>query len=158
MLKKIVLALVILGLVLGFSGMALAEEKVEFEELRLTAVREEPVDVLRWGGSGLDFLAEALARLIKTGKPSVAFGEEITGALEVTFVDGFLGRNVDLMGGATFANEEPAAFMWGLQYTGLKEKAESGGIWLIFSKLNPSVYNVGGMWYLGAGYEFRAEE
>ena len=147
--------LVVLGLVLGFSSLALAEEKVEFEELRLTTVREEPVSVLSYAGSGLNFVAEALARLMKTGKPSVVFAEQTTGALEVTFVERFLGRNVDLMGGATFANEEPAAFMWGFQYTGLREK--SGGIWDIFSKLNPSAYNVGGMWYFGAGYEFRAE-
>ena len=157
MLRKIILAVVVLGLVLGFSGVALAEEKVEFKELRLTYVREEPVNVLSYTQSGLDFLSEVVARLIKTGKPSVVFAEEITGALEVTFVEEFLGRNVDLMGGATFANEEPATFMWGLQYTGLKEKAESGGIWDIFSKLNPSVYNVKGNWYLGVAYEFRAE-
>lgn len=155
MLRKIILAVVVLGLVLGFSSLALAEEKVEFKELRLTYVREEPVNVLSYTQSGLDFLSEVVARLIKTGKPSVVFAEEITGALEVTFVERFLGRNVDLMGGATFANEEPAAFLWGLQYTGLREK--SGGIWEVFSKLNPSVYNVRGNWYLGVAYEFRAE-
>lgn len=155
MLKKIVL-FVIAVLIVTFAASGVgAQEKVEFKELRLTSVREEPVSVLRWGGSGLDFLAEALAGLIKTGKPSVVFAEEIAGALEVTFVDGFLGRNVDLMGGATFANEEPVAFMWGFQYMGFREK--SGGIWDIVSKLNPSAYNVGGMWYFGAGYEFRAE-
>lgn len=155
MLRKTSLVLVVLLMIGLTSTLALAEEKVEFEELRLRAVREESVNVLVYGQSGLDFVSEVIARLIKTGKPSVVFAEEITGGLEVTFVQEFLGRNVALMGGATFANEEPASFLWGLQYTGLRKK--SGGMWDIFSKLNPSVYNVRGDWYLGVAYEFRAE-
>jgi len=155
MLKKMVLMLVVLGLVLGFSSLALAEQKIEFSELRLTSVRQEKIDVFGYAVAGGNWLAEVVRRLVLSGKPSVVFAEEITGALEVTFVDGFLGRNVDLMGGATFANEEPVAFIWGFQYTGLREK--SGGIWDIVSKFNPSAYNVRGSWYLGAAYEFRAE-
>lgn len=155
MLRKIAVMLVA-GLILALAASGVgAKEKVEFEELRVSAVREEPVNVLSYTSSGLDFVSEVIARLIKTGKPSVVFAEEITGALEVTFVEEFLGRHIALMGGATFTNEEPASFLWGFQYTGLREK--SGGIWEMFSKLNPSVYNVRGDWYLGVAYEFRAE-
>ena len=153
MLRQIILVVLILGLTLGFSGAALAGETVEFEELKLTSVRQERVDVAAYTASGLDFVSEVIARLLKTGKPSVVFAEETKGALEVSFIEGILGSNVDLVGGMTLKNDEPSNFVWGFQYTGLRGK--SGGIWDIFSKLNPTVYNEQGNWWVGFAFTWR---
>lgn len=153
MLRKIILVVVILGLAFGFSSVALAGERVEFEELKLVSVRQERVDVLAYTASGLDFVSEVIARLIKTGKPSVVFAEETKGALEVSFVEGMLGSNIDLVGGMTLKNDEPSDFIWGFQYTGLRGK--SGGIWDWFSKLNPTAYNERGHWWFGGAYTWK---
>lgn len=156
-MKKIILAMVILGLVLGlalgFSAVALAGERIEFEELRLTTVRQEKIDVLAYGSAGGSWLAEVVRRLVESGKPSVVFTKYVKGAVEVTLVEEFLGKNVDLVGGMTLKNEEPSNFIWGLQYTGLR--AKQGGIWEIVSKLNPTIYNERGQWYLGTAYVWR---
>ena len=153
MFKKMVMVLVLLALALGLSGLALAEERAEFKELKLTSVRAERVDVLTYTASGLDFISEVIARLLKTGKPSVVLAEETKGALEVSFIEGMLGSNVDLVGGMTLKNDEPSNFVWGVQYTGLRGK--SGGIWEIFSKFNPTVYNERGQWWLGAAFTWK---
>lgn len=142
-----------MGLVLGFSGMALAEEKVEFKELGLTSVRVEPVDVPRYMGAQVDFWAEVVARLLKTGKPFAAFGEETSFGLEVTAKEGLFWDKLDLVTGFTFLNEERGKFMIGAQYTGLT--TWEGGIWEIFKRCNATAYLIEGDWYLGIGYEFR---
>lgn len=152
-MKKIILMIVILGLVFGFSGIALAGERVEFEELRLTTVREEKINVLKYGATLGGWLEEVVKKLVESGEPSVVFKEQITPALEVTLIEGFLHRNVNLVGGATFENDEPVDFVWGGKYTGLKEK--SGGIWDWFSKIQPAVYNVRGQWFLALVYIWR---
>jgi len=151
MFKKMVMVLVLLALALGLSGLALAQ--TEFKELRLTSVREEPVNLLSYTASGLDFVSEIVARLMKSGKPAVVFAEQLEAALEVTFVEKLLGKNVDLVGGMTLKNEEPSNFVWGIQYTGFR--AKSGGIWDIFSKLEPTLYNERGQWFLGLAYAWR---
>lgn len=155
-MKKI-LWVAILVLVFGLISLAArAQSQPEFGELKLTSVRQERVNLLTYTASGLDFVSEVIARLIKTGKPSVVFAEETKAALEVSFIEGMLGSNIDLVGGMTLKNDEPSNFIWGFQYTGLREKAEkSGGIWLIFSKLNPTVYNERGYWWLGGAYTWR---
>jgi len=143
------MVLVLLALALG-GAVALAEE---FKELKLTSVREQPVNLLSYTASGLDFVSEVIARLIKSGKPAVVFGEYPKAALEVTFVEGLLGSNLDLVGGMTLQNDEPSNFVWGFQYTGLRGK--SGGLWDIFSKLEPTLYNEKGEWFVGVAYAWR---
>lgn len=152
MLKKIVLAAVVLGLVLGFSSLALAEEKAEFPELRLVYVREEPVDVPRYVEAQVDFWSEVVARLLKTGKPNAVFGLEAFG-LEVTAKEELIWDKLDLVTGFTFKNEERGKFLIGVQYTGLA--AFEGGIWEIFKRCDLTAYLIEGDWYLGIGYEFR---
>lgn len=155
MLKKIVW-MMILALMFGLiSSVALAQSQPEFEELKLASVRGEQVNVLAYSASGLDFISEVVARLIKTGKPAVLFAEETKGALEVSFIEAMLGSNIDLVGGMTLKNEEPSNFVWGFQYTGLRGK--SGGIWEIFSKLNPTVYNERGHWWLGVAFTWKEQ-
>jgi len=152
MLKRIILAVVVLGLVFGFSSLALAEEKLEFKELGLTSVRVEPVDVPRYVGAQVDFWSEVVAKLLKTGKPFAVFGEEAFG-LEVTAKQGLIWDKLDWVVGFTFVNEERGKFVTGLQYTGLTEF--EGGIWEIFKRCEPTLYLIEGNWYFGIGYEFR---
>lgn len=121
--------------------------------IRTEAIREEPVNLLSYTASGLDFVSEVVARLIKSGKPSVVFGEHVKGAVEVTFVERLLNKNVNLVGGMTLKNEEPSNFVWGFQYTGWR--AKTGGVWDIFSKLEPTVYNERGEWFLGLAYAWK---
>lgn len=151
-MKRAVLAVVILGLVFGFSGFALAQEKTEFPELRLVYVREEPVDVPRYLEAQLDFWAEVFARLMKTGKPNAIFGEEAFG-LEVTVKEELIWDKLNWVAGFTFLNEERGKFFIGFQYTGLTEW--EGGIWEIFKRCEPTLYLIEGNWYFGIGYEFR---
>jgi len=151
----IVVAVVLATGLFLMSGIGLAGQKTEFEELKLTAVRQERVNLLAYTASGLDFVSEVIARLIKTGKPSVVFAEETKAALEVSFIEGMLGSNVDLVGGMTLKNDEPSNFIWGFQYTGFRES--SSGIWAWFSKLNPTVYNERGHWWAGIAVTWKEQ-
>jgi len=154
-MKKIIFV-VILALMFGLvSSMVLAQSQPEFKELRLASVQAERVNVLAYSASGLDFVSEIIARLIKTGKPSVVFAEETKGALEASLIEGMLGSNFDLVGGMTLKNDEPSNFIWGIQYTGFRES--SSGIWAWFSKLNPTVYNERGHWWAGIAVTWREE-
>jgi len=155
MLKKMVMVLVLLALTLGLSGLVLAEEKMEFEELAYAP--EQQVDLLGYTATGIDlasdFVTGLIERLFKTGKPGVVFAEETKATLEASIIEGMLGSNIDLIGGMTLANDEPSNFIWGLQYTGLRGK--SGGIWDWFTKLNPTVYNERGHWWLGVAVTWK---
>lgn len=157
MLRKIILAVLILGLVFGFSSVALAEDRVEFEELAYAP--EQQVDLLGYTATGVDlasdFVTGLIERLFKTGKPGVVFAEETKATIEASIIEGMLGSNIDLVGGMTLKNDEPSNFIWGFQYTGLRGK--SGGIWDWFSKLNPTVYNERGQWWFGGAYTWREE-
>lgn len=154
-MKKLILAVIILGLMLGISAKALAEEKTEFKELRLTTVREEKINMLKYGATLGGWLKEVVEKLVDSGEPSVVFKEQITPALEVTLIEGFLHRNVNLTGGATFENDEPMDLVWGGKYTGFKGK--SGGIWDWFSKAQPGVYNIRGQWFLVLVYAWKEQ-
>ena len=152
-MKKFILAVVILGLIFGLSGAIFAGEKVEFEELRLTTVREEKIDVLKYGATLGGWLEEVVEKLVGSGEPGVAFKKQITPILEVTLIEGFLHKNVNLIGGATFENDEPMDLVFGGKYTGLKD--ESGGVWDWFSKIQPGVCNAGGEWFLTLTYAWK---
>jgi len=158
MLKKMVLMLVVLGLVLGFSGMALAEQKVEFLELQVASVREGPVDVPRVVEAQVNFWAEVIAGLLRTGKPFAAFGEETSFGLEVTAKEGLFWDKLDLVTGFTFLNEERGKFMVGAQYTGLRNLEFEGGIWKIFKRCDVTGYLIEGELYLGIGYDLLGGE
>ena len=152
-MKKLILAVVVLGLIFGFSGIAFAGEKVE----ELAYAPEQQVDLLGYTAIGVDlasdFVTGLIERLFKTGKPGVVFAEETKATLEASIVEGMLGSNIDLIGGMTLMNDEPSNFVWGFQYTGLRGK--SGGIWDWFTKLNPTVYNERGHWWFGGAYTWR---
>lgn len=152
-MKKFIFGVVILGLVFGFVSIALAGEKVEFEELRLTTVREEKINILKYGATLGGWLEEIVKKLVESGEPGVAFKEQITPMLEVTLMEGFLHRDINLIGGATFEEDEPVDIVWGGKYTGLKDK--SGGIWDWFSKVQPGVCNVGGEWFVTLTYAWK---
>lgn len=135
---------------------ALTAERVEYEGLRLTTVEREPINFLSYGASGLDWLTEIMQKLVESGEPAVVFGEQVDTALEVTFIEALLGSNVDLVGGATLANEEPSNFLWGFKYTGWTDNAEVEGIWRYFLEFQPAAYNVRGQWFLGLAYKWRS--
>jgi len=155
MLKKFILAVVVLGLVLGFSSLAFAEEKLEFKELGLTSVRAEPVDVPRYMEAQVDFWAEVLARLLKTGKPNVVFNKAEAFGFEVTVVEGALWEKIDVVAGFTMKNEERGKFLVGVE---LNIGEGTTGIWEIFQRFRPAVYLAEGDICWGFTYEFRVLE
>jgi len=155
MFKKMVMVLVLLALTLGVSGLALAEERVEFRELKLTSVREEPINLPSYTASGLDFVSEVIARLLKSGQPAVVFGETTKAAIEVTLWEKLIGLNINLVGGMTLQEGERSEFVIGVKYTGMTER--TGGIWDIFSKFEPTVYNIEGQWFIGLSYDWREQ-
>jgi len=155
-MKKI-LFVVILALIFGLlsSGIALAQSQPELN--KLAYIPEQRVDLLGYTATGIDlasdFVTGLIERLFKTGKPGVVFAEETKATIEASVIEGMLGSNWDLIGGMTLANNEPSNFIWGLQYTGLRGK--SGGIWDWFTKLNPTIYNERGNWWLGGAFTWR---
>ena len=159
MKKKFCICLILVAMMalLVCPIVVLAAERMEYQELRLTTVRTEKIDVPGYMAAGGGWLAEIIARLVESGEPAVVFKDQATAALEVTFVDGILGSNWNLNGGATLFNEEPANFIWGFKYTGWTGKSEEGGIWLIFSKFQPAVYNEQGRWYPGLAYYWKVQ-
>jgi len=142
MFKKMVIVLVLLALVLGLSGLAMAREKV---------------DALSATATGLDWVSDFVSRLIASGEPAVVFGKHAQGAVKVSLVEGFLLEHLNITGGLTLANEEPANGFWGFEYTGWTEKSESGGIWKILSEIKIGACNERGHWMFIIGYVWREE-
>lgn len=155
MLKKIVLFVVVALIVIFAASGVGAQEKVEFKELRLTSVRTEPPDVPRYLGAQIDFWAEVIAGLLRTGQPFAVFGEEAFG-LEVTAKEGLIWDKLDLVTGFTFKNEERGKFVIGARYTGLE--TFEGGIWKIFKRCDITGYLIEGELYLGIGYDLIGNE
>lgn len=150
----LVLATMLIICTFGFSGVALAAGQVEYQELRMTEIREEPINFGSYAVSLGSFVEEIVVRLFQSGEPAVVFSEHVTSALDLTFVDGLLGSNWNLVGGVTLANESPSNGIWGFKYTGWT--AKTGGIWEIFSELQPAFYNERGQWCLGLAYKWKA--
>ena len=153
MVKKIVL-FVIAALIVIFAASGVgAQEKVEFPELRIASVRGGPVDVPIVVESQINFWADVIAGLIRTGAPFAAFGEETSFGLEATVKEGLFWDKLDWVAGFTFKNEERGKFATGVQYTGLRNLEFKGGIWEIFKRCDITGYLIEGELYIGIGYE-----
>lgn len=155
MRKKFLVVLLMLGL-LAASAPAIAEvETLEVAGQEMAkAVRENPVDVGEYVSTQIEYWADILARLLKTGKPALIFSEGVpTGALSATAIENIFTDKADLVIGWTLLNDEPAQFFWGIQF----EVELSGTLGEIFARLKPAVYVVDGKFLWGFGFELRSE-
>ena len=118
------------------------------------AVRENPVNLAGYVDSQIDYWAEILARLLKTGKPVLMLGEgrERVG-LSVTAIENVFMDRANLVIGWTLMNEEPVQFFWGVEI----DVELSGTLGEIFKRFKPAVYVVGGTFLWGFGFELRPE-
>ncbi len=118
------------------------------------AVRENPVNLAEYVDSQIDYWAEILARLLKTGKPVLMLdeGTERVG-LSATAIENVFMDRANLVIGWTLANEEPAQFFWGIEV----DVELSGTLGEIFKRFKPAVYVVDGTFLWGFGFELRPE-
>ena len=145
---------ILLVMVLVFSGVSVAQTptlEVAGQEMA-EAVRENPVNIATYIDSQIDYWAEILARLLKTGKPMLMFdeGTERVG-LSATAIENVFMDKANLVIGWTLMNEEPAQFFYGVEVN----VELSGVLGEIFSRLRPAVYVVGGEFLWGFGFELR---
>jgi len=148
-MKVWVMMLLLVGMLL-FPMQAVAQEEL----IRTELIRAEPVDVIRYLDAQVDYLAEIIARLIKTGKPVLLFINGNRVGAEITLVENMPKRNFNLVGGWTIENNEPSKFFWGIEY----ELPLTGETWKVFKRLRPAIYNCEGKWYWGFSFELRPEE
>lgn len=141
---------VCLVLLLMLTQTAIASEQKLIDSV---AIRTEPVDILRYVDGGIDYLAEILARLMKTGKPALLFNNGARAGAEVTVAEDTPWKNFNIVAGMTIVNEEVSQFFWGVEY----EVTLVGGMWEMFKRFRPGVYSRHGGVYLGFGFELRPE-
>jgi len=150
-MKRYVVGILILVMLVGQS-IVLANEK----RLQTEPIKSEPVNVIHYLDEGVDYVAEILARLAKTGKPVLMFnrkhGNGRIGA-EVTLFENIPKQNFNVVGGAVFGNEEPARWFIGVEY----ELTLVGGMWEMFRRFRPAFYLCEGEFYWGFSFEFRPE-
>lgn len=154
MKKGLLVCLVALALAVSPMTVAAAEVNSlgEAGEEMAQAVRQNPVNLATYIDNQIDYWAEILARLLKTGKPVLMFdeGKERVGlsgtAIENVFMD-----KANLVVGWTLLNEEPIQFFYGVEV----DVELSGTLGEIFSRLKPAVYVVDGEFLWGFGFELR---
>lgn len=145
---KICMTVLLLVGILLIPIQAVAQEKLIQTEL----IRAEPVNIVSYLDAGAEGLAEIIARLFKTGKLVLMFNPE-TGGMEITLLENIPGDNWNIVGGWTFANEEPGKFFWGIEY----ELPLTGETWKVFKRFRPALYNCEGKWHWGFSFELRPE-
>ncbi len=155
MRKKFLVVLLVLGL-LATSAPSIAQVntlEVAGQEMA-QAVRENPINLAEYVDSQIDYWAEILARLLKTGKP-VLMLDEGTGrvGLSATAIENVFMDRANLVIGWTLMNEEPTQFFWGIEV----DVDLSGTLGEIFSRFKPAVYVVDGTFLWGFGFELRPE-
>ena len=136
---------VILALSFCLTSAFAQEEKL----IRTELIKSEPINLMRYMGSGADYVWEIFSKLLESGKPVLLFDGEIEGGLEVIFFENSPAENFNLVGGWTVLDEERGKFFWGFEY----EIPLAGDT--IFQKLRPSVYLCEGKIRIGIGFELR---
>jgi len=108
-------------------------------------IRREPVNVIRYVGEvGLPMLT----RLLKTGKPTAMWSKENpkgVGGLGITLIEGFLHKNLDLVGGGIMEKEELRYTFWGIE----AKLSLKGKLGKVLSKFRPGVYWSEDDWLFG---------
>lgn len=98
-----------------------------------TAIETQPVSIFAYIGIGVDYLKAIVARLLETGKPAVLFLPEIKSGVEITLLENFLIKNLDLVGGLIL-NGENISEDW-------EDKAYLGLEYQIFSEFSIGAYS-----------------
>lgn len=150
-MRKFLMFFLIGAFLLSFGLPALAEEqkpslKVATEDVA-EAVRENPVNVMEYTDTTIDFMAEFLKKFLKSAKPMVGFTNGTKAGLEMSLYEG---DKFDI----TFGTFADGGNKW---FVGAEagEFPLSGGLWEIFEKFRPQVLLYDGKFYAGLSYEFR---
>ena len=121
--------------------------------IRTEAIRQEPVNVIRYVNAQIDYLSEIIARLWRTGKPAILFG--YANGAEITLLEDFPRYRFNVVGGIAKTNKEDGTkFFWGIEY----ELFLTGETYKIFNRLRPAIYVCEGTIYAGMSFELRPEE
>lgn len=109
------------------------------------AIRREPVNVVRYVEEvGLPMLT----RLLKTGKPTGMWNKDNpkgAGGLGLTFIEGFLHKKLDLVGGAIMEKDKLRHTFWGIE----AKLSLKGKIGKVLSKFRPGIYWSEDTWWFG---------
>ncbi len=155
-MKKGILAVLLVFGLLMISAPALTQTnalEVAGQEIA-QAVREAPISLSEYAATQIDYWAEILARVLKTGKPILMFGEGASKTgLSVIAIENILMDRANLVIGTTLLNNEPAQFIWGIEVT----VDLSGILGEIFSRFKPAIYVVDGNFLWGFGFELRPD-
>ncbi len=117
--------------------------------IRAELIREEPINVIRYIEAQIEYLAEIIARLWKTGKPVLLFG--YASGVEVTLLEDFPKYRFNIVGGVANTKEDINKFFWGIEY----ELFLTGETYKIFKRLRPAIYVCEGIIYWGMSFELR---
>lgn len=109
------------------------------------SIKEEPVNVLQYASQvGVPMLT----RLLKTGKPTGMWNKENPkglGGLGITLIEGFLHKNLDLVGGATMEKDKLRYTFWGIE----GKLSLKGKLGKVLSKFRPGIYWSEDEWWFG---------
>lgn len=172
-MKKVLAGLIIAGLLLLGKGSCLAAEvsipettipELQIPEITLeqagadikTAIERQPIDFVAYIGYAIDYAKVILARLLESGKPALLFnGKEIKTGIEITLLENFLIRNLDLVGGLILnGSEEEILEGWKDRlYGGLEYPISLLGGQNIFARLKMGGYGTKEGFCFGLGFE-----
>lgn len=158
-MKKLGVILLVLVLMSLSTAMIRAEEPATLEAKAAElaeAVEENPVNLMSYVYSTIDWWGEVFIRFGKTAKPNVVFNSETVPGLQITLYDQ---ENWALVGG----------IVWRYEDVDMRDQPTFGAIeWKgfpllsglsdIFTKLNPQVVYTEGEFKLGLTYEFTPTE
>jgi len=152
MKRKFLIGLLIVALSLFCFGIATANES---QLIQTEQIKSQPVNLAIYIDNQIDYWAEILTRLLKTGKPIILFGEGVSKTgLSITAIENILMDKANLVIGTTILNDEPAQFFWGIEV----DIELSGTLGEIFSRFKPAIYVVDGKFLWGFGFELRPEQ
>ncbi len=143
--RKFGLSFLVMVLALSFclSPAFAQEEKL----IRTELIKSEPINMLRYGLAGADYVWEIFQRVAESGQPVLLFNGESEAGLEVILFENLPIKNFNLVGGWTLLADQPGKFFWGFEYE-IIVAGES-----IFKRLKPSVYLCEGKVRAGIGFE-----
>jgi len=147
-MKRFLVIMMVLMIFLAYSVQISQAEPL----IRAELIKEEPVDVIRYIDAQVDYLAEIIARLWKTGKLALLFG--YANGVEITLLEDFPKYKFNIVGGVANTDEGMTKFFWGIEY----ELFLTGETYKIFQRLRPAIYVCEGNIYWGMSFELRPEE
>jgi hypothetical protein len=135
-------------------SLVLIRESFSKELFDKQGIKREPVNAVRYIDEGMDYGLAILTRLLKTGKPTGMWNKENpqgVAGLGITLIEGFLYKNLDLVGGAIMEKEKLRYSFWGIE----AKLFLKGKLGKVLSKFRPGIYWSEDEWWFGVSLALR---